>query len=203
MARSGTSEKLTSENIEKVISLLSPEDGSKPATKKDCCEILGIAYNVSRLQTIIDKYLEDKNYEEKMREEKSRTPASEQEIEFVINSYIKDGMTESAIAKSLYRSHAFVKKILVNYGVPLRAQSFDYKNPELLPDACVSDEFNIGEVVFCSKYNCMAEVSKELDKHKTEGRVYRVWLMDDWQQFATVAWYELGSLRHLKTYGLR
>ena len=43
-------EKMTDANILRVISLLEPkEEGKQPITKKAACEILGMAYNTTRL----------------------------------------------------------------------------------------------------------------------------------------------------------
>ena len=50
-------ELMTDANIAKVIRLLEPtEEGVKPITKKDACQILGMAYNTTRLGTIIEQF---------------------------------------------------------------------------------------------------------------------------------------------------
>ena len=50
-------EKLDAQNLEKVIALLEPTEG-KPISKKDACAMLCIAYNTTRLGTLIEKYKE-------------------------------------------------------------------------------------------------------------------------------------------------
>ena len=46
-------------HIEHVIKMLEkPADGTKAWTKKECCAYLGIAYNTTRLNTLIEKYKE-------------------------------------------------------------------------------------------------------------------------------------------------
>ena len=48
-------EKLSPENIARVIEHLNADS---PITKKEACEMLNIRYNTTRLQRIIDDYLE-------------------------------------------------------------------------------------------------------------------------------------------------
>ncbi len=48
-------ELMTEANIVRVIKLLEPTEG-KAITKKDACQILGMAYNTTRLSSIIEEY---------------------------------------------------------------------------------------------------------------------------------------------------
>ena len=53
-------DKLTDTNIARVVKLLNPtpESGEKAITKKVACEIIGIAYNTTRLTNLISSYEE-------------------------------------------------------------------------------------------------------------------------------------------------
>ena len=61
MIRSKSGEKLSFDNIERVIQQLEKDS---PITKKEACEILNIRYNTTRLQKILDDHLETKHFRE-------------------------------------------------------------------------------------------------------------------------------------------
>lgn len=194
--------KLTDSNIERVISLLNPTNPeTKPCTKKDACEILGIAYNTTRLANIITKYEERIQYDKQKRAEKRGTPISEAEVIYAIQSYL-EGETLDSISKTLYRSSSTIKDILVSNAVTFRPVSHDYFKPELIPDAATRDRFSIGEIVYSAQYNVHAEICKE-DYDKRYGYIYRVWLKGEQQQYAYVPAYELASLEHLRKIGVK
>jgi transposase len=130
-------EKLTPENIERVISLLSQ---AKPITKKEACEILNISYNTTRLKNIIEGYTEEKALDEKRRAANRGKPASNQEIKDVIEWYL-EGDNKQEIADRLYRSVTFVTNIIDTVGVPQRKPGQNYVKYEPLPDKCVADRF--------------------------------------------------------------
>lgn len=58
--KNGEQEKLEDENVLRVIKLL---EDTNPITKKEACSLLNIAYNTTRLASIIDKYKERKTRE--------------------------------------------------------------------------------------------------------------------------------------------
>lgn len=193
---------LTETNIQRVISLLEPKDGSKSGTKKDACQILGIAYNTTRLATIIQSYKEKKAKELERRSALRGKPATQDEINFVIQEYM-EGNTVDAISKSLYRSSGFVRQLLERYQVPVRATSQDYFRPELIPDGAVRDRFAVGEVVYSAKYDSMARIDKEQSDPRY-GWIYRIWLLSEkWLQSAWQESYELASLEHLRELGVK
>lgn len=201
IASTSEEDRLTDSNIEKVIGMLNPSDPEiKPCTKKDACAILGIAYNTTRLATIISKYEEKIKYEKEKRAEKKGTPVSHSEVIYAIQAYI-DGETLDAISKTLYRSTSTIKDILVSNSVTFRPVSHDYFKPELIPDAATRERFAIGEIVYSAQYNVNAEICKE-ELSPVYGYVYRVWLKGDQQQFAFVPAYELASLEHLRKIGV-
>ena len=127
-------ELMTGTNIAKVIRLLEPtEEGKKPITKKDACAILGMAYNTTRLGTIIDEY---KQKQVRISERKSQLrgkPATQEEKVYIISEYL-NGETVDAISKMTYRSSRFIKDILEGNSVPIRVPGSSYFNPELIPD---------------------------------------------------------------------
>jgi hypothetical protein len=196
-------ELMTGANIAKVIKLLEPvEEGKKPITKKDACAILGMAYNTTRLGTIIDEY---KQKQIRISERKSQLrgkPATQEEKVYIISEYL-NGETVDAISKMTYRSSRFIKDILEGNSVPIRVPGSSYFNPELIPDGAVRDRFKIGEVVYSSRYDSVARIDAEQNTAK-HGFVYRIWLLAErWQQNAYQEATELASLEHLRQMGVR
>lgn len=194
-SKNAENEKLDYNNLEKVIGLLEAE---QPITKKTACEILGIAYNTTRLGTLIEKHKEKKARDKELRSQKRGKPAQPGEVQFVISSYL-EGSSLEHISDSIHRSTPFVKGILEHYNVPIRARASDYNKPELIPDGAVRQHFNIGERVWSARYNCTAEICGEIP-HPQE-KVYRIWLMGD-EQWAYQPASELASLNHLINTGI-
>ena len=208
-------EKLTASNIKHVISLL---EGSPPITKKEACEILNISYNTTRLNKIIEDYREEKERQAKMRAQKRGKPATDAEIATIVESYL-EGDSIVDISKRVYRSAAFVKNIIETLGVPSRVTGEDKHKPEILPDACVAEEFNIGEIAWSATYHAPCEVRQKLDEKYNDrygANCYRVWIREKTTQDspffghiegggynAYVPAYELGKLSHLEKYGVR
>lgn len=200
-------ENLTDANIKKIISLL---NASPAITKKEACNILNISYNTTRLNNIIQQYQDKIAFQKKRRAQKRGVPASNQEIAEIAGSYLA-GESFSDIAKSVFRSVAFVKNIVQKIGVPHRAQGDEKKDTELLPDDCVGESFEVGEIAWSAKYHTSCEVMAKLDevKYETYGNCYRVWIREGTESSHTfggfnafVPAYDLGKLEHLKEYGL-
>ena len=193
---------LTEANILRVIAMLEPTEGTKAATKKDCCQVLGIAYNTTRLATIIENYKAKKAEELERRSALRGKPATQDEINFVIQEYM-EGNTVDSISKSLYRSSGFVATILEKYEVPKRASSTDYFRPELIPEGAMRDRFEVGEIVYSARYDSCARI--DLEQHDPRyGWIYRIWLLSDkWLQSAWQESYELASLQHLRELGVK
>jgi hypothetical protein len=193
-------EKLDAANLEKVIALLEPAEG-KPISKKDACAMLCIAYNTTRLGTLIEKYKEKKAATLARRAALRGKPATPQEIQFIISSYL-EGETVSGLAERSYRSIGFINQILEAHAVPLRAKAHDYFKPELIPEAAMQDRFKLEEVVYSARYDSVARIKSELFQNNQW--VYCVWLMSDrWQQFAYQEAAELASLQHLRKLGVQ
>ena len=114
MIKKKAHEKLSDDNIQKVIGLLRQES---PITKKEACEILNIRYNTTRLQKIIDDHSEMAEYRERRKSQNRGKGATRDEIKTVIKCYL-DGDNISTISERMYRSPAFVRAILERVGVP-------------------------------------------------------------------------------------
>lgn len=209
-------ENLTEANISNVIELLQAE---KPITKKEACSILNIAYNTTRLNNIIAEFRETMDFRAIRKAQNKGKGATKQEITATVKMYL-DGSNISDIAKSLYRSPAFIKGIIERLGVPqkLSMTDFEGRRNAMLPDQCVADEFALEERVWAIKQNYPAIVQRELKPETAEERGYKVYLVytieatqDDLKntffphlsyagkQYC-LASYEMGSLKHLQQY---
>ena len=224
-------ENLSPENIQKVINLLNPSDGSKPITKKDACSILNISYNTARLSSIIDEYHGQKEYVQLRKSQNRGKPASSMEISEAIRDYLS-GDTVSTIAKSLYRSPGFVKSIIERVGVPSRPTSKEERREVgYLPEECVAEEFAPGEIVWSARHHAPAEIRYELSvayqaekagfedtnyEKKYGTKCYNIWVrepfdgdkefwisgIDSGGFYASALAYDLGSLKHLEKHGV-
>ena len=224
-------ENLTPSNIEKVITLLNPQDGSKPITKKEACSILNISYNTARLSSIIDEYNGQKEYVQLRKSQNRGKPASDMEISEVIRDYLQ-GDSIATIAKSLYRSSGFVKSIVERVGIPSRGVSKEERaTVGYLPEECVAEEFKPGEMVWSARHHAPAEILYELSvdyqaekagfqdtnyEKKYGAKCYNIWVTEPFDStkefwiggiesggyYASALAYDLGSLKHLEKYGV-
>lgn len=197
-------ELMTDANIARVIKLLEPvEPDAKPITKKDACQILGMAYNTTRLATIIEQF---KTRQKRTAERKAQLrgkPVTSDEVQYIISEYL-EGEPVDAISKATYRSTAIVKKVLEDNHVPLRVPGHSYFKPELLPDGAVRERFKIGEVVYSARYDSVARIEGEQRDSRHGGWIYRIWLLSEKQlQSAYQPAYELASLEHLRELGVK
>lgn len=203
-------EKLTPENIEKVIDLLERE---KPISKKEACEILSISYNTTRLSKIIEQFKEEKILNEKRRAANRGKPAAAHEIQACIEGYL-DGDSINDIADRLYRPTTFVKKVIEDVGVPGRVAGHSVLKPNFVPENCISESFRIGEIVWSAKHQAMSIVRK-LQKEDPY-MVYQIYVIEPIEEpspffpqyqdyggfYANVASFDLGKMEHLKEYGI-
>lgn len=194
-------ERLDDTHMIRVIEMLEPKEG-KPCTKKEACQILGIAYNVTRLATLIEKFKEKQTRDAERRAALRGKPATQDEVVFIIGEYL-EGATIDALTHSTFRPAAFIKHILEKHAVPIRASSHNYFQPELVPDDAVRSRFALGEVVYSARYDSLARIDREIEDPRY-GFVYRVWLLSEkWMQSAYTESYELASLEHLRKLGVR
>jgi len=196
-------ELMTAANITRVIRLLEPtEEGVKPITKKDACQILGMAYNTTRLGTIIDDFKKTQARNAERRAALRGKPATQEDVVYIISEYL-NGETIDAISKITYRSSSFVKNILEANAVPIRIPGSTYFTPELVPEGAMRERFQVGEVVYSARYDSLARIDTE-QKTDKYGFIYRVWLLSEkWLQSAYQEAYELASLEHLRKLGVR
>lgn len=202
--RSASEEELmTDANISRVIRFLEPtEEGKKPITKKDACQMLGMSYNTTRLGTIIEEYKQKQVRTAQRKSQLRGKPATQEEKVYIISEYL-NGETVDAISKMTYRSSKFIKDVLEGNSVPIRVPGSSYFNPELIPDGAVRDRFRVGEVVYSSRYDSIARIDAE-QKTEKYGFVYRIWLLSDrWLQSAYQEAGELASLEHLRELGVK
>ena len=215
-------EKLTDANIQHVMGLLQAES---PITKKEACSILNISYNTTRLKTIIEEFVEQKEYRDKRKAANRGVPARASEITSIVDSFI-NGTPISDISRFMYRSPGFIKNIVERVGVP-RKRSKEERGgghqPSFLPDECVAETFEEGEVVWSAFYDQAAMIQKEevaIDYEKKYGsKCYNIYVFEmvEWNPDMLVSgWigerlggfhssqlaYDLGSLKHLEAYGV-
>ena len=215
-------EKLTDANIQHVMGLLQAES---PITKKEACSILNISYNTTRLKTIIEEFVEQKEYRDKRKAANRGVPARASEITSIVDSFI-NGPPISDISRFMYRAPGFIKNIVERVGVP-RKRSKEERGgghlPSFLPDECVAETFEEGEVVWSAFYDQAAMIQKEevaIDYEKKYGsKCYTIYVFEmvEWNPDMLVSgWigerlggfnssqlaYDLGSLKHLEAYGV-
>ena len=118
------------------------------------------------------------------------------------------------IASHIFRSPSFVKGIIDRVGVPQRASAEQMKKgTPILPEACVAEEFEVGEIVWCPLYNAAAEIIKEHAANeyyeKNYGcKAYQIYIIkaSEFEQvfgfYADQLAYDLGKLQHLEQYGI-
>ena len=202
-------EKLTQENIQHVMNLLS---GERPITKKEACEILNISYNTTRLNNILDDFLERKEYRAKRKAQLKGKRATKEEIKDAIQSYLR-GESVSEISQSMYRSTGFIKSILQRVGVPTRpALVEERKGYAYLPEQCVAEDFSVGERVWSAFYHAPALIEKEYEdpmyQNKYAGKCYSIYVLEETESlgvggfYAASIAYDLGKLTHLEQYGI-
>lgn len=196
-------ELMTPANIARVIRLLEPsEEGVKPITKKDACQILGMAYNTTRLGTVIEQFKAQQKRAAERRAELRGKPLTLDEVQYIIAEYL-EGEPIDGISKSTYRSAAVIKSVLEKHSVPIRVPGHSYFNPQPIPDGAVRERFKLGEVVYSARYDSMARIDREFEDPQ-HGWVYRIWLLSEkWLQSAYQPVYELASLEHLRELGVR
>ena len=223
-------EKLTAQNIQHVISLLNPTSSqTKPITKREACSILNISYNTTRLDKIIQDYHEQKEYRSRRVSQNRGRPARPDEIQDIVKEYLS-GENVSNIAKGLYRSPAFVKSLLEKIGVPQRPTKVEGRKQEYyLPEQCVADDFEKGEIVWSATHHAPAVIDKKLTKEHQDSRAglqtvdyvskygsdcYSIYVRqkpnteDMWEMpetggfYAFSLGYDLGKLKHLEEYGV-
>ena len=215
-------EKLDEVNLDRVIGLL---EGEQPITKKVACEMLNISYNTTRLGSIIAEHKDIMEYRATRKAQNRGRKATDLEKRDAIERYL-DGQTVSEIAKGMFRSTTFVRNLIDSIGVPQKITKseksvYAWKTP-ILPEQCVAEEFEVGERVWSARDNALAIIKKKAPNTKTTTytekygvNCYQIFVITltnfDTKYFGFQKigghWshalaYDLGSLRHLKEYGI-
>jgi len=193
-------ERLDDATISRVVLLLGEE---KPITKKAACEILNISYNTKRLGNIIQEYNDKIEFTKKRFAANKGQPFSDIEIKEMVVDYL-NGDSITNIAASLYRSVHVVKRKLNELNLPERTKKPTYQHPDMIPEASVSELFNVGEVVWSARYNAVAEVHGIQLGHDGWGlgAAYCLWVFGKHNEFAYQPWWELGKLEVVERLGL-
>ena len=195
-------EKLDDATIERVITLL---NDPKPITKKVACEILNISYNTTRLNDIINEYVEKKERRDKLFKKTKGTPITQGELSNIVTWYLQ-GATFSDISEWVYRSPSTVKNAIEHLGVPGRPKGDEAFKSSLLPDECVLIEPpKVGDFLWSAKYHSVCEVMM-LKKNNDNSTSYYVYVFEKTESrrlggfYAAQPMHELGSLKHLAQY---
>jgi DNA-binding CsgD family transcriptional regulator len=209
-------ENLTDSHIEKVIGLLAAE---KPITKKEACEILNISYNTTRLAKIISEHEHEKQEEARRRAANRGKPIADHEKQNIA-AWALDGDSVTEIAKRLYRSTASIKSMIEEIGVPERSE--DYTKVALLPERCVAERFEVGDLIWCAVTNKIGVIDREEMAEDGTEYTYAVYEFsrlegpkpdekfwatnchegDYYPRFAAYRASNIGRLDHLKQYGI-
>jgi hypothetical protein len=206
-------ENLSEINVKRVIELLEAE---KPISKKDACQILNITYNTTRLSRIIEEYKESLATQARRRAANRGKPASPGEIQTVIEAHLA-GESLSDISKRIFRPTSFVKEVIEKVGVPQKGVGADYTTVGIIPEQCVRESFEKGQIVWHARRHCMAIVREQ--QHNVSDKThnyYQVYVIEPIEEvspfypqyqgyggFYDGAYaYDLGSLDHLKQYGV-
>lgn len=165
----------------------------KPITKKDACARLGISYNTARLDKLMQEYIERKERDKKLRARNRGKPASDFEIQSIIEGYLsKTSLTE--LSSSLHRSSAFVKNVLTRCGIPIRDSSNDFFNPLMIDDGIAKEQYVKGEIAYSARHQDAVEIMRQA---KTElGTCYWCFLSEGQYQ-VPIMWWDLIPLQHL------
>lgn len=188
--------------------------------------MLNISYNTTRLQRIFDDYQDKKDYRELRKKQNRGRAATDAEIREAVERYLS-GESIAEIASGLFRSPGFVKSLIDRVGVPSISKESRWA---YLPDSCVAESFDAGEIVWSAKYQKPARVEAELSvdyqaerpgfidvnyEKKYGSKCYSIYVMeevrDDPERWAIVETggfyafslaYDLGKLSHLEKYGV-
>ena len=136
-------------------------------TKKFVCEFLGINYNTTRLNKIIEDFKAKEVREKELKEKAKNTPITEGIKKDIINSYL-NGEAQSAIATRYYISPQRVKTVLLESNVPIRARGkhAPAKTEHIVQDLDV--KFKSEDKVFYGSENSFATIVKVFDEDYAE-----------------------------------
>ncbi|BAV81257.1 D2 protein [Vibrio phage VCPH] len=172
-------------------------------TKKRQCEILGINYNTTRLDNLIDEYYEAKEHRKRMMKEMRKKPVTNDQVCDWALMYLQ-GIPLGTIAEQYYRTPALVKARLIKLGVMglMCHEKVDPLNPPLVPDELMECDFEVGQIVFVPAYKCVGTVMHCYGESKEGVNQYRIYLAGDRERNIAVNAYDIGSLEGLREIGV-
>ena len=175
-------------------------EAEKPITKKLACELLGIAYNTTRLESLIQEYKEDLERVKIRKQQTRKQPVTEKVVREWAKDYLVNDMPVSEIAEYAYRTPLLVKTWLERYGALLPKTSPNPISPEFVPEACMADSFEIGELVYINGYCSFGIIKKEIPSKVAEAagvKAYRILLLGEQRQFVNYMSCDICSVKHL------
>ena len=132
-------------------------------TKKFVCVHIGINYNTTRLNKIIEDFKTKEAREKELKEKAKNTPLTDSVKKDIVNSYL-NGEAQSAIATRYYISPQRVKTVLLESNVPIRARA---KNAPAKTEHIVQDldiKFKVSDKVFYGAENSFASIVQVFDE---------------------------------------
>jgi hypothetical protein len=196
-------ENLDDASIARVIGLL---EGEQPITKKAACEILNIAYNTTRLGTIIAGYQEKLDRRKKNFEKNKGIPLTDSDVSYIVRGILM-GEAVSELSEMLFRPVSQINKVILDLGLPKKVRGEQLAKCQLLPDECVITEASVGQIVWSARYHAAAEIIKPAGRSKDNlSDLYSVYVFEPTENKRRGGFYayqrieDLGKLDHLSKY---
>lgn len=159
---------------------------NKEITKKRACEMLNMAYNTKRLDSMVAEFLQQQETTARLRAQKRKEAISKEDKRYAVEEYLA-GESLEKISEALFRSTLIVKRILEEYNIPLRTTKEKYVWVESAAD------YQPGALVYSAKYMAPAKIICHF-----KDDVYRIWLYGNYDQYAYQPAYELADLTALQ-----
>jgi len=195
-------ENLDDTTVRRVISLL---EGEQPITKKVACEILNISYNTTRLGTILEGYKDKLDRRKKNFENNKGKPLTDSDVSYIVKA-ILTGETVSEISELLFRPAAQINRVVDDLGVPKKVRGESLAATQMLPDECVIEKVDIGQIVWSARYHAAAEIIRHCGKSVNGFDMYAIYVFEPTETKRRGGFYarqsieDLGSLKHLEKY---
>ena len=175
-------------------------EAEKPITKKLACEMLGIAYNTTRLENLIQEYKDDLDRVKLRKKQVRKEAVTEETVREWAKEYLVNGMPINEIAEFAYRTPLLVKTWLERHGALLPKTSPNPLNPEYVPEACMSSDFEDGELVYVNGYCSFGIIKREIKSKTAEAagyKAYRILLLGDERQHVNYMSCDICAVEHL------
>lgn len=190
---------------------------NKEITKKAACEALGFTTpagnpQYKKLDTAIEEFKVRQKVDKKLRKQKRREAFTDREVADMVQMYLA-GDSLASLSDHFYRSVTVIRNMLDYKGALLRRtqnpdtsemdginhEHVEYDNPIMLPEKCIVEKHEEGDIVWSTKYAQLAKVVKEY-----QPGVYRIFMSNEGQRkYAYQPIEELGSLKHLQDLGVK